>query len=56
MTGPTDPSNNPDQPDLRPDAEMEHTPRRRRQPALAVAALIGIILLVLAVGIFGGIF
>lgn len=39
-----------------PDAEVERTPRRGRQPALAVLAIIGIVLLVLAVGIFGGIF
>lgn len=39
-----------------PDAEVERTPRRGRQPVLAVLAIIGIVLLVLAVGIFGGIF
>lgn len=43
------------EPDFRADAEMEQTPRRRRQPVLTAAALIGIILLVLALVVFGGI-
>lgn len=43
-------------PDLRPESEMEQTPRRSRQPVIAVLALIAIVLLVLAVGVFGGIF
>lgn len=42
-------------PDLRPDAEMEERPRRSRQPVLTVLVLLGIILLVLAVAINGGI-
>ena len=43
-------------PAFQPDAEVEKKPRRARQPALAVFAIIAILLLVLAVGIFGGIF
>ncbi|MBB1020851.1 hypothetical protein G6030_06070 [Dietzia sp. E1] len=53
MNGPGRPDNDPA---FRPDAEVERTPRRSRQPALTVLAIVAILLLVLAVGIFGGIF
>lgn len=58
-TGPGDPGGPgrpPRDPAFQPDAEVEEKPRRARQPALAVAAIIGVLLLVLALGIFGGIF
>lgn len=55
MTGMNGPGQ-PDEPVFRPDAEVERTPRRSRQPALTVLAVVAILLLVLAVGIFGGIF
>ena len=42
-------------PDLSPDADMEKTPRRGRQPLLAVLAILAIVLLVLALAINGGI-
>ena len=42
------------EPDFRPDEGMEQSPRRRRQPLLAILAILGIILLVLAVAINGG--
>ncbi|MBM7231756.1 MULTISPECIES: hypothetical protein [Dietzia] len=53
MNGPGRPDNDPA---FRPDAEVERRPRRSRQPALTVLAVVAILLLVLAVGIFGGIF
>lgn len=65
MTGMNEPDRNfrpgPD-PEFRPDenagfgqdAEVANTPRRSRQPVLTVVALLGIILLVLALVIFGG--
>ncbi|MGN0101622.1 hypothetical protein [Dietzia sp. CH92] len=56
MTGTNGPGRPGDDPDFRPDAEVEGTPRRSRQPALTVLAIVAILLLVLAVGIFGGIF
>lgn len=56
MTGMNGPGLPGEEPDFRPDAEMERTPRRSRQPALTVLAIVAILLLVLAVGIFGGIF
>lgn len=43
-------------PAFRPDAEVEGEPRRARQPLLTIVAILGILLLVLALGIFGGIF
>lgn len=46
----------PDSITTQPGEEQVRTPRRRRQPVLAVLAIIGILLLVFAVGIFGGIF
>ena len=42
------------EPGSRPDGERETTSRRSRQPILAMLALLGIILLVLAVAINGG--
>lgn len=39
-----------------PDVNAQPVPRRNRQPMLMVLALLGILLLVLAVSIFGGIF
>ena len=42
------------EPDFRPDEEMEASPRRSRQPLLAILAILGIILLVLALAINGG--
>lgn len=41
-------------PAFTPDTELEKPPRRSRQPVLTAAALLGIILLVLALVIFGG--
>lgn len=56
MTGMNGPGQPGQDPAFQPDAEVERTPRRSRQPALAVLAVAAILLLVLAVGIFGGIF
>ncbi|MBB1013654.1 hypothetical protein BXY47_0930 [Dietzia kunjamensis] len=56
MTGTNVPGQPGQDPAFQPDAEVEKKPRRARQPALAVFAIIAILLLVLAVGIFGGIF
>ncbi|WP_188064839.1 hypothetical protein [Dietzia sp. ANT_WB102] len=56
MTGINGPGRPEDDPDFRPDAEVERVPRRARQPALTVLAIGLVLLLVLAVGIFGGIF
>lgn len=60
MTGPNDPGRQQEpafQPSsqFQPGPEVQDIPRRRRQPVLTAAALIGIILLVLALVIFGGI-
>lgn len=58
MTGPNDPGRQQEppftEPSVNPDDEPEQTPRRGRQPILAVLAILGIILLVLAVAINGG--
>ncbi len=56
MTGMNGPGQPGQDPAFQPDAEVEKKPRRARHPALAVFAIIAILLLVLAVGIFGGIF
>lgn len=55
MTGPNEPTGDRLEPDFRPDEEMEKSPRRGRQPLLAILAILGIILLVLALAINGGI-
>lgn len=55
MTGPNEPAGDSWEPDFRPDEEMEKSPRRSRQPLLAVVAILGIVLLVLALAINGGI-
>lgn len=55
MTGPHEPGDEVGEPDFRPDEEMESSPRRNRQPLLAVLAILGIVLLVLALAINGGI-
>lgn len=57
MNDPTEPREARDprrEPDFRPDEEMQTTPRRSRQPLLAILAILAIILLVLAVAINGG--
>lgn len=58
MTGPNDPGGRQEppftEPPFNPDDEPEQTPRRGRQPILAVLAILGIILLVLALAINGG--
>ena len=51
---PREASDPPREPDFRPDEEMASLPRRSRQRLLAVLAILGIILLVLAVAINGG--
>ncbi len=56
MTGMNGPGQPGQDPAFQPDAEVEKKPRRARQPALAVFAIVAILLRVLAVGIFGGIF
>lgn len=56
MTGINGPGRPEQAPAFQPDAEVEKKPRRARQPALTVFAIIAILLLVLALGIFGGIF
>ena len=67
MTGMNGPGRPGDDPEFRPD-DLVPEPgfqadsgtgrplRRRRQPVLAALAIIAVLLLVLAVGIFGGIF
>lgn len=56
MSGPDTPGGNGGrEPDFRPDPEMEQKPRRSRQPVIAVVAILGIILLVMALAINGGI-
>lgn len=45
-----------EEPDGMFDDEVEPVPRRSRQPALTVLAILAVLLLVAAVGIFGGIF
>ena len=54
MTGSNEPDGDRWEQDFRPDEEMQESPRRSRQPLLAVLAILGIILLVLAVAINGG--
>ena len=44
------------EPELDDADDATRPPRRRRQPTLAAMAILGVILLVLALGIFGGIF
>lgn len=56
MTGMNGPGRPEQDPAFRPDDEVEKKPRRARQPALTAFAVIAILLLVLALGIFGGIF
>ncbi|HJC60431.1 MAG TPA: hypothetical protein H9755_08910 [Candidatus Dietzia intestinigallinarum] len=55
MSGPEEQSGDRWEQDFRPDEEMQESPRRSRQPLLAILAILGIILLVLAVAINGGI-
>lgn len=55
MAGRNDPGGDRWEQDFRPDEEMKESPRRSRQPLLAILAILGIILLVLAVAINGGI-
>lgn len=54
MTGPIEPGGDRRETDFRPDEEMSKSPRRSRQPLLAILAILAIILLVLAVAINGG--
>lgn len=56
MTGMNGPGRPEQDPTFPPDDEVKRSPRRARQPALTAFALIAILLLVLAMGIFGGIF
>lgn len=59
MTGATEPGGpvpDPFGPDDTLDAEVEQVPRRSRQPGLTVLAIVAVLLLIAAVGIFGGIF
>lgn len=53
MTGTNDPGRH-QEPAIQPDDETERAPRRGRQPILAVLAILGIIVLVLALAINGG--
>jgi hypothetical protein len=56
VTGMNEPGRRGQDPAFQPDSEVDQTPRRRRQPVLTVLAVIAVLLLVLALGIFGGIF
>lgn len=54
LNGPNGPGGEYGEPDISADDETQGPPRRSRQPLLAVLAILGIILLVLALAINGG--